>query len=338
MIISTAGYGSVGASAVIDFLLGYSDMKVFPFEFQLLHQADGISDLKYFLTKNRERVACNAAIQRFKTLALQSVCGRRMRRIVGSEYDKIVNDYLNSIIQVEWCGRSDYDPQDITDLSSFAVGQFIQRASTYCLRKINRNWHAQKYRKRYFSIMSEEEFDKLTRKFISDLLAVAGMKMSQKVIFDMAFSATNPMQGSEFFEDVKIIVVDRDPRDNYIAARLDTYLNSFLPRDSAEEFTKFYGSTRKHTIWHENVLKIQYEDLIYHYQKTTQTIMEYVGERIRPLKEFEYFDPDISVKYTKLYEKYPQYAEEVKYIEKHLGEYLYDFPRYNPRSVMAIRD
>lgn len=331
MIISTSGYGSVGASAVLDFILEYPEIKVFPFEFQLLHQADGISDLKYYITQSRERVACNAAIQRFKTLVFKSVCGRRMRRIVGPQYDRIVNEYLHNITLIEWRGRSDYDPQDVTDLSPFGIGQFIQRGCTHCLRKINRNWHAQRYQDRYFSIMPCDEFDALTRNFLSALLAEVGIKPSQKILFDMAFSSTNPLQGSEFFDDARIIIIDRDPRDNYIAARLDAYLNGFLPNSSVEKFVQFYETTRKHTIWGKNVLKIQYEDLIYNYFETTQTIMNYIEERERPPKEFEYFDPDVSVRYTKLYEKYPQYLEDVKYIEDHLKVYLYDFPQYNSR-------
>ena len=65
-IISVSGFGYSGSGAVIDYLKGYSNISVFDaVEFQLLHEADGLLDLRYFLSESRERISCNAAINRF---------------------------------------------------------------------------------------------------------------------------------------------------------------------------------------------------------------------------------------------------------------------------------
>ena len=58
MIVSTCGYGSTGASAVLDYLRGYDNVNLLDsLEFQLVHEADGVSDLKYHLTQSRERIS-----------------------------------------------------------------------------------------------------------------------------------------------------------------------------------------------------------------------------------------------------------------------------------------
>ena len=73
---------------------------------------------------------------------------------------------------------------------------------------------------------------------------------------------------------------------------------------------------------------VQFEDLIYKYNETTERIINFVGidskMHTMPLTRF---NPAISVKDTNLKNKYPQYVKEIEYIESYLREYLYDFPK-----------
>lgn len=326
MIIAVCGYGSVGTSAVIDFIKGYSFVQSVPFEFQIIHQADGISDLKYHLTISKDRVACNAAIIRFIKLMKYSVTGRRLKRLVGPKYYSIIDAYIEKIVQARWNGRSNYDPIDIGDRSRYSSIQFIQRAISYCIRKINPKANFPGYKERYYSILSEKEFDIATKDFLQLLLAEAGVNVSGYVILDTIFSATNPSQGREFFDDVKTIIVDRDPRDNYAEAQRLYYLNSFMPRGTTRNFVQYYRSSRDLSSRTCDMLKIQYEDLIYHYFETTERIMSYLGFADRPENEFQFFNPDISVQYTKRFTEIDQAI--VKEIEENLPEYIYEFPEY----------
>ena len=328
MIVGTAGYGSVGASAVVDFLRGYDGMQTIPFEFQLIHQPDGIFDLKYYLTQNRGRISCNSAIKRFKILMYQSTYGRCLKKLVGKDYNKIVQAYLEDIIQIKWIGKSGFDPLDISKLPHSSFMFFLYRGINRILHQINSNWDAQICRERYFSLLDEDYFDFRTKKFLLELLKEAEIDLNKNILLDMGFSATNPMLGTEFFDDIKIIVIDRDPRDNYVAAKLDSNINNFMPHDTIEKFVHYFKLSRSKTKWNDKILRIQYEDLIYHYQETTQMIMDYLGLKERPQNEFAYFDPDVSVKYTKLYEKYPKYNHDIEYIESNLKEYLYNFQPY----------
>ena len=106
MIFGICGYGNSGASAVVDYIRGYKGVKLFNrFEFQLLHEVDGINDLKYYLTENRERIACNTAIHRFIKKQEKGSFAAGMRSLIGEQYDEWWHSYLNSLIQATWLGE-----------------------------------------------------------------------------------------------------------------------------------------------------------------------------------------------------------------------------------------
>lgn len=333
MVIAVCGYGSSGASAVTDFLKGYENIQVVPFEFQILHQTDGLSDLKYHLVVSRERVSCNAAIYRFKRLMFNSIEGTRLRKLVGSEYDNIVNRFLSKIILIEWNGRSNYDPTDVSDRSKYRFIQYIQRGLSYVFRKINVNWHYPSYRTRYFSILEETEFDKAAKSFLKELFRAFGGDFKDNLVLDMALSAINPIQGAELIEDIKIISVSRDPRDTYICCCDEDYINRFMPREPVNSFVVFYRTIMNRTVWDSRCLNIRYEDMIYNYKETTDDIIKYLGLEKRPDNEFVYFNPNISVKYTNFFRTHPEYIKDIKYIEEELSEFLYDFCEYKPMNI-----
>ena len=333
MIVAVCGYGTSGASAVFDLLRGYDDLQFVPFEFQLIHQADGLLDLKYHLTENRERVACNAAIKRFKKLMFSSVTGNRISKIVGKDYKRIVNAFLDKIVLSSWKGRSNYDPVDISDRSRNRYICFCQQSITYLLRKINSSWSFPNYRTRYFSIIDADTFDKAAREFIDELFHAAGFDLRNNLILDMLLSATNPSKGMEFFYDIKVILVTRDPRDTYIRSRENVFLNSFMPQNSVDDFCTFYRVNREMTIMNEQAMLVHYEDLIYKYQETKEQIKKFLGYTKDPENEFKFFNPNVSVKYTKMLDRYPQFSEDIKYIEEHLKDYLYSFEEYKPLNV-----
>jgi len=329
MIISTCGFGNTGASAVLDFLQGYPELqRIANFEFQLFHMADGINDLKYHLTVSRERVACNCAIKRFERAALRGRTGKMMSSLCGPAYETLTRNYINDLIQVSWMGYSRYDPADVTNRAQDGVRRLLQVRLNSVLRRISHKYHYPKHQIRYLAVMSEERFDALTRAYFTACLQAAGLDPEKDILTDVLFSAMNPKQGTEFVKDPKIILVFRDPRDLFIRATEHQDTNGHTPCRDVEEFIRYYRTLMENLVPYENALTIQYEDLIYNYYPTTRKIMEYLGFTERPRDEFRYFNPDVSVKYTKAWETYKGHASEKKRIEEALGEYLYSYPEY----------
>lgn len=330
MIVGVCGHGEVGASAVIDFLKGYEEIQVITgVEFQLLHQPDGINDLKYHLTKSKDRIATNVAIKRFKKLKYSDL-GRRIRKEIGHQFDVIFDNYIDSIIQISWYGKSSFDPPDINNIHYYGLMGKIDRTINAVLRRLNNNWHFPRFKNRYFSMMNCEEFDGLTKKFLSEIFRAFSFQDNKIVLIDMLFSASNPKLGTEFFDGVKTIIVDRDPRDNYIGARNAKATDAFMPTTDVESFVKYYKLLREKSEFDSDALYIRYEDMIYDYYNTTYKIMEYIGIKYRPQNEFKYFDPDISVRYTNFKKRLSCEAKTFEYIEQQLPEYLYEFKDYIP--------
>ena len=66
--------------------------------------------------------------------------------------------------------------------------------------------------------------------------------------------------------------------------------------------------------------------MIYHYEKSVKTLCEFVGVSAKQHKyPKKYFNPAISIKNTKFWERYSQYDEAIKIIEKELPDFLYKY-------------
>lgn len=330
MIVGICGHGVTGASSVVDFLKGYDEVQVIKgVEFQLLHQPDGINDLKYHLTINKDRIASNTAIKRFKRLKYSDLA-RRIRKEIGPQFDVFFDKYIDSIIQVAWKGKSSFDPIDVNNISYFGIKGFWDRALNAGLRRINKEWHYPQFKIRYFSIMDSVEFDNITKSFLDNLFNAFSLSNDKIILIDMLFSATNPSLGEEYFDNTKKIIVDRDPRDNFIGTRKEMVINAFMPYSDVKSFVEYYRLLRLKSEHDENALYIQYEDMIYNYYATTQKIMDFLGLNSRPKDEFKFFNPDISVRYTNFKKQLPDEKSVFEYIESKLECYLYDFKEYTP--------
>lgn len=149
MIIATCGYGNTGASAVLDFYRGYDSIQLLDkYEFQLLHQPDGICDLKYHLTQGKERIAVDTAINRFIRLQKHGLFAEHMRELIGASYDDWWKGYIEELTQVTWRGISSaYDPLDISDYIGNKYIDWVIKYSDVAVRKINKKFHLRSQKK-----------------------------------------------------------------------------------------------------------------------------------------------------------------------------------------------
>lgn len=326
MIIGVTGYGYTGSGAVIDYLKGYNQVEAKDnVEFQLLQAADGVLDLKYHLTKSRQRINCNCAIKRFITLQSTGTLGRVLNYETRNRFLDITMNYVNNLVMCEWQGESAFDPCDVDIFSYNKKVRCLQEYIKKILYKVHVDYPSQKIR--YYSAMSEQEFDDITSKYIMDVFQELNIPYKEKhCVLDMLFSATNPQEGMEFFESPKCIVVDRNPIDIWIVSKRTDDNYSFMPNDKVEKFVNYYRLMRENQKKCSNALYIQYEDLIYKYDDTKEKINNYLGFANNPEREFMYFDPNKSVVYTNLEKKETINVSEINYIKENLKEYLYRFP------------
>lgn len=334
-IITTASYCGTGSSAVTDFFGEFQSCKSLgDYEFRFAQDPDGLSDLEYNLVENNHRLNTSQAIKRYKKMVKRLNATWYAKEYVlffGESWMRLSNEYIANITQLKtktWWHQDQIDRGEtfrfvdrlLNKIYRMAHGHFDQNGKFFSLLGKNEMG--------YFSYLTEAEFLNITRKYTRELFASANTDNAPFFIVDQLVPASNIGRYSRYFDDLAAFIVDRDPRDLYIRFKSENF--EVIPIGTVEEFCKWYRITRehrKHEQFPENVFYLQFEDMIYNYEETARKMMRFVGiDSLDHVNKFKLFDPKVSIRGTNLKVRYPQYAEDVKVIEKELSEYLYIFP------------
>ena len=132
-LITCTGYGGTGSSVISDLLKEYESVKSMgDFEFSLAHEVDGISDLQHYYVDDFNRLKTTEGIYRFQKL-VKSI-RKHYSPFFNNRFASIINEYLNSIIEVEWKGfwhqhirRTPFIPRFFTYLMPNKIWELIRR-------------------------------------------------------------------------------------------------------------------------------------------------------------------------------------------------------------------
>ena len=339
MIIGVTGYGATGASACMDLIKEFEDVQYYDphMEFQLLQWPDGITDLRYNLIESRRRLNINTAIVRFIKRYSFKRTGNIENRING-QYATLSKQYIDSLIQVSWNGKSAFDPQDLLSKYEDYKYRYLRAIMKRVIWKFNpiSTWPA--YRQRYYTSISEEEFIEKTKDYLNNIFKASGFDLEKPIMLEQLFCLERPTEGGDYFDDYRSIIIDRDPRDVYILTNgfLAGQITSFMPNTrDVEEFVKYYRGLHRTQVDNPKVLYLKYEDLIYNYDSIILTLERFLG--LKHIKKGEVFKPEWSINNTQLIKRYPELQKEIEYIEKHLSEYLYDFEK-NEKNITFVAE
>lgn len=340
MIIGACGFGSTGSSAVTDYLKEYDSFQVLDkIEFTWVSSVDGLIDLEYHLFHPHNRTSDSiSAIERYKQMAYRKAAALNRAGMSQDSLSRSVDDFLSAIVQTSW----KWDRPGVNRT-------FWDRQLRWLLKRVNfvskweikhgRQWNKYPYEDVYLSV-KPDSFDEVARKHVHELLEGMGADFSKLIVMDQPFPGNNPQSCFKFFEDPYAVVVDRDPRDNYVFARTKLLGKwHLMPVEPVEEFVKYYRALRKnqpYTEPNERVMSIKFEDMVYHYEETTARLREFLHLPDNPNPK-SIFDPAISMPNTQVWKRFPQFAKDVEYIEKELPEYLFDYtgcPEPDPNGKM----
>lgn len=326
MIIGTCGFGSTGSSAVSDYLSEFDTVKVLDrLEFTWVSGVDGLVDLDYHVNCPHSRTSDSIiAINRYRNKVQKS---SRLYSISGGirpEYLKdSVEEFLNSIIQVRWYWDIGRDFNKIERYMQMVARKVIPAIE----RKVGHQIKCWPMKEVSLSVCPSQ-FEDAARKHVRQLLVAMGADLSKPIVLDQPFAGNNPQACFKFFEDPYAIVVDRDPRDNYVFA--NTKLlggNHFMAVSPVEDFVKYYRAIRENQPYREKnsrIMSIKFEDMVYHYDETTKAIRDFLHLPENPNPK-SVFDPMISMPNTQVWKRYPQFAKDIEYIEAELADYLFDY-------------
>lgn len=331
-ILTCASYGASGSGIVTDYLMEFDNIhNPGNFEFRFLQDFGGITTLEDCLVHSHHRLNSDVAIRLFKKYVdyqAGDLLAKRYNKVFKGEFKQISYNFINDLIEGQWKGHWEEDQvlsPKYKDWLYYKIWTRIKR-----IIELNRNYIGKYYptRDMYFANPSYEEFIVAVRKYLNNLFSVIDKDHKYDYLyFDQILPPDNLKRYFQYFDDIHVVVVDRDPRDYYIE-NVIKWGEKYLPHD-IDTFIKVFKGLRKKLSEEEitnNVLRVKMEDTIYKYNEFSKKIDEFIG--IAPghhVSPKQYFDPAKSINNTQLWKKRHVDMDIIKRIEDELGEYCYDF-------------
>lgn len=337
-IITCAGYYGTGSSAVTD-LLGEFDNIHFmgDYEFRFVQDPDGIADLEYNIVENYHRHNSGHALKRFKK-NVDFLAGNKLikkyEKYFDGQFKKLSYDYINSLTAFKFKGywhQDVYEKGKLVYYTERILYHFMNRVIVPIFMKGNKNEPYTplllKNEYTYVPYSDSIHFYDKTREYLQKLFSIAS-KGKEFVMVDQLVPPSNSSKYCKLINNIKIISVDRDPRDIYILEKI-IWKGGCVPVDNVGHFCQWYSFTRAHLAKEQDdpnkVLRIKFEDMVYHYDNTKQLIIRFLGiDKSHHITPKSHFIPEESMKNTKLWEKYPELARDIKVIEEMLPQYCYN--------------
>lgn len=336
-IIVPVGYMCSGSSAITDLIKEFEKVNndYGYLEYIFLHCPDGLFDLEDKLLHSNNALRSDEAIHSFlkrmkELYAIKYWWVANYKTVIGAGFYKETLNFINEITDYKL--KNYWYMQEIPDFKMYI--QLIIRKIVYILtfKKIKMK-KPLKYDEIYLSYPTNEKFYNAARKYLKKVLAMFDSS-GDDLLLDQLLLPFNLFRIDNYFDkNLKVIVVERDPRDIFISNKyIFTPKEKGVPyscdvKEFCEQFKKIRNLEKK--VNNKNIMRINFEDLIYRYDETKNKIVKFLGfEKRKHLTPKKYFDPSISIKNTKLYVK-EEYKKEAEYIEEHLKEYLYDYKGEN---------
>lgn len=325
------GYGWSGSSAVVDLLREYDATVVPDVEFRIVKDPYGITNLYNNLIPAWDALNSDTAIRDFMWYAshlahrnsrFSLTAGLDYESFFGDSFIESTNAYVKSLVQFEY--KSHWWLFDFKK----SKAQLLKKKVRNKLGKIRRGYLIDEGPQMLFSCIDEDAFLNCTRRYMNSLFApfVEASGDSCNIVLDQGISVNNYLIEREFFDDQKMIVVDRDPRDIYAdLSRGGNLIGREL--DVSHDASKY-------VLWHNayrrslpqlkedpRVLVVQFEDLVLNYHETVRNIEAFIGLSSDDHKDmFKYFDPDKSSKNIGLWKETVD-GGELETLERALGGY-----------------
>lgn len=338
MIITTTGYFNTGSSAITHLLKEFDDVSNVDdvYEVRLLYDPDCISDLEYNLIECPHRQNTSYAIKRFKKYIdynSNPLINHHYEKICHGNFKKIAYEYIDQISLFKYQGLSHIDVYEkgylfgiINRCYQKVVAELLSKGKTSCLRDSLISSKTEQYA----GVFTEKDFLMATHRYIQKILNYCNPNQNDIIMVDQLVPPTNITRYLRYLpptEEVKVFVVDRDPRDLFVTCKY--FLKSHVIPFKVEDFCEWYKWTRAQSHIQKDpacVCRLNFEDLIYEYESTRRTIALFCGLDLNSCsKKLQIFRPEKSINNTQVWkrDKYPE--TEIGVIEEKLEKYCYDF-------------
>ncbi len=327
------GFAASGGSALRDLFYEYDDIFVFPAEFRLLKEKNGLLDLErsLFISKSPDNI--DLAIKDFKSLSINLARITTKLKRIGFSYDKytenqfslLINKFIEEIINYRYPFNShNYD---------FRKSYIKSQLDRYAAKLLPYSFFE---RDAYMAYPSYENYLKSAKKLLLNIFQAAINKENSNPKYIALHNVVNHFTFEEifssarYFDDFKMVIIDRDPRDIFIDFPHHRYIPKNIDNlEKAKCFVQFFKALRLNINEIKKLefcLLISFEELINNYDKTLNKIDNFlvINKKSKNLEK-KYFSPLDSSKNIRKYKKLGnEYKLAIKYIEQELPEYLYN--------------
>lgn len=332
-IITSTGYGGTGSSAITDLLKEFdSGLSLGDTEFWFLQDYDGVSDLEYYLIDGNHRSKVSSAIERFhKYIENKKVF---YSKFFGDDYTKLSKQYIESLIDAKFKKAiSTYEVD--SKLMRFIIFRLSPRIQLIFKKLKNEKIDINEFAPnipmldKTYSTPDRERFYQKTQQYTRQLFDLLDLEKKYSFIaVDQLVPSININRYFNYVDNMKVVVVDRDPRDLYLLNETHWHGASYVcDTKNVDEYITWYKTMREHRKLEEkndNILYLMIEDIIYDYENTLDLLYNFLGlSKDSHINKRKYFNPDISINWTKLWERNHGYEKQIKVIEEELREYCY---------------
>lgn len=340
--VAVTGYYCTGSSAIIDLLKEYNNVSIASpidsdYEHMAFYTQGALYDLSsILLSDNRSAYGSDMAINGFLDAAKRLNDNDfgwygSYKKYYGNQYMEAVQTFINTISY-----KKDRRSAAHTKYVRFSLIKAVMQIIAKILYKRPITSFGKKFvfddKDSYFSMPTREEFCEAAKHYTQSYLKMCS-KEAEINLFDHLLWPQQTDSIFDFMPDaLKVIVVDRDPRDLYLLNKYYWHRppvstsKPYYPTEPAA-FISEWRRTVSRNIENDRVLVIHFEDLIYNYRDTVLRIEAFLDiDDKNHSAPYSKFEPERSIENTQVFTLSEEWKREVEQIAHELEDYLYPFP------------
>lgn len=335
-IITSTGYGDSGSSAITDLISEYDGIKSYGSEFEctFLHSPYGLADLEAAISEGH-RLKTDFAINKFLELSKSLDKNPMYKTVFKNSFYKLTFEFIQMLTDIKWNGMYEDRLDELYTQKGYIDRKFIEFSNTYY--DIQKNvkfdmYESDSWRPSYVPFFDMyyscdlKKFYAAAKTYTTRLFELAADGYDRLFLDQLLPPISIGKYLNYIAEDIKVFVVDKDPRDLFLVENL--YNGSrFIPFKDVNVFIQWYKATRNKSL-NEKLENIKYnvklDELINDYDNQCIKIEKFLAlDADKHSKKLELFNPEKSKVNISLYEKYDNYSEEIQKITSELKDYLY---------------
>ena len=280
--ICVSGYGKSGSGACIDLLKEFEHIDGPNREFRIAKDPYGILDLELSIVDNWEFVRHNIAISDF--LDYCAMLGRKdgVLKKTGKNFSELLDvDFMKE--SVEYVNRIN----DFMYFGDTMLNRYYLNSFQSFKQRIKSKFGLSNAIPMHFSHPSKDKFLIETKQYLRRIFKnYAENKKISKIVLDQAISPINIKKTLKYFDNAKLIIVDRDPRDIYATMINEKRLlgGDIMDKNSVYKYIAWHHAVRKKDIQdiddsfiQDKVLRLNFEDFFLHYERTIGEIKKFLN-------------------------------------------------------------